>query len=71
MSFPLNRPLAFTKHPVAIFPWGANWLATDYDQGALLLIVNGKARVVAGNCLSSGPVHGLRDGNVKPRCSGN
>jgi len=28
-----------------------------------LLIVNGKARVVAGNCLSFRPVHGLRDGN--------
>src|SRR5207248_340892 len=50
------------KHPIAAFPLGSNWLAADNDSGALLQIVNGKARVLAGSCSTSGPVRGYRDG---------
>jgi hypothetical protein len=51
------------KHPVAIYPWHSDWLATDNDHGAVFMIVNGKARVLAGICSTSGPLHGFRDEN--------
>jgi DNA-binding beta-propeller fold protein YncE len=51
------------KHPLSALRWGPNWLATDSDHGALLMIVNGKARVIAGYCSSMGPVRGFRDGS--------
>jgi len=51
------------KHPESIYAWGSNWLATDNDHGAVLMIVNGKARVLAGYCSSAGPNRGFRDAN--------
>jgi glucose/arabinose dehydrogenase len=51
------------RHPVGLCPLGAGWLVTDSGQGAVILVANGRAEVVAGTCLSDTPSWGFRDGD--------
>ena len=50
------------RHPVGLFPMGRGWLVTDSGHGAVVLVVNGKARVIAGTCTNLSPQRGFRDG---------
>ena len=51
------------RHPVGLARLGKGWLVTDNDHGAVLLVVNDKAHVLAGACSSGYPIHGYRDGD--------
>ena len=55
-------PIPRLKHPLALCPFGQDWLISDSDHGALFLFRNGKAEVLAGYCSSGGPLRGARDG---------
>ena len=51
------------RHPVGLCRLGDGWLVTDNDFGAVFLVANGKAQLIAGYCSSGGAVGGNRDGN--------
>ena len=50
-------------HPVALWPLGDNWLVADYDYGAVFLVRNGMAEMLAGHYNSGGNMRGARDGD--------
>ncbi|HLK61275.1 MAG TPA: hypothetical protein VKU00_32295 [Chthonomonadaceae bacterium] len=58
---PNTRPAL--RHPGALCPFGDDWLVTDNDAGAVFLLRNGKAEVLAGYCSSGGPMRGAQDGD--------
>jgi sugar lactone lactonase YvrE len=59
---PPSPPGAFVlHHPVALWPVGNGWLATDSDYAAIFLIREGKGEVLAGYCSSGGAIRGWRD----------
>jgi hypothetical protein len=51
------------RHPVALWSLGDGWLVTDNGHGAVFLVRNGKAEVLAGVCTSFQPIRGSRDGD--------
>lgn len=53
----------FLTHPVSLCPFGSDWLAADNTHGAIFLIHNGKAGVLAGYASTGLPFHGERDGD--------
>jgi hypothetical protein len=58
-----NARKIVVRRPVGVCPLGSGWLVTDSGHGAVLLVADGAAQVVAGYCSSGTPVRALRDGN--------
>jgi hypothetical protein len=51
------------NHPVAACAFAGGWLMTDERHGAVFLVRNGVAEVIAGRCNSLGMQTGLADGS--------
>jgi sugar lactone lactonase YvrE len=51
------------NHPVGLCAFADGWLMTDDEHGAVFLVRNGSAEVIAGRCNTSGMQSGSTDGS--------
>ena len=56
-------PLPKMKNPLAICSFGKDYFVSDSAYGAIFLIRDGKAEVIAGFCSTGGAIRGYKDGN--------
>ena len=49
--------------PLGLAAMGKGWLVTDAGHGAVMIVNNGKAKVLAGVCSTGDPQRGFRDGD--------